>query len=488
MRLHRVGAVARRPAAVAAGEGLVEARVASGLDVEAAEARLAHHSLRPRGHPLRQRGEERAEEHLDEPGVRLPAADDGGRPPRVRDGALGCLDGDQAVEAVVDGEVGVDQALEGVGAGGEGHRVGRVDRRAPLWVRARRVEVDALGADRDARPQAHRLGRVAVVVDEALGLVRAEREPGELAARAPLGVVEQLAHRRHDRVAAVALDERLDAADAGRVGGDLGAEVAGRLVLRADLRQDELEDVGHDLPAVDELHRRDDHALLEDLAEGADARRRAAADVDVVGDVGDVAEELAARVDGRDQADVVQVHAARERVVRQQHVAGSELPGAVLEDRLRHLLDHRAEVHRLGEPLRDRAEPGVEERRREVRARLDVGRVRAPLQRQHHLVGRRHERVPDHLEADRIDPDGAHARPSRPGPSTPSPGPYGQGTVTVTEPSQERGNSGTLREKPCKSRGTLGTCPGTVTVPTVTVPGRLMRAAPRWRPRRPGRR
>ena len=80
-------------------------------------------------------------------------------------------------------------------------------------------------------------------------------------------------------------------ADAGGVGGDLGAEVAGRLVLGADLRQHQPEDVGHDLAAAHQLDRRDDDPFLEHLAEGADAGRRSAADVDVMGQVGDVAEQ-----------------------------------------------------------------------------------------------------------------------------------------------------------------------------------------------------
>src|SRR6185503_11310907 len=62
-------------------------------------------------------------------------------------------------------------------------------------------------------------------------------------------------------------------------------------------------------------------------------------------------------------------------------------------------------VHGLGEALGDRPEVCVEERAREVRARLDVRRVGAPLERERHLVRRRNERVADHLERDRIDAD-----------------------------------------------------------------------------------
>ena len=45
----------------------------------------------------------------------------------------------------------------------------------------------------DARLQAHGLVGVAVVVDDALGLVDAVRQRRELGQRAPLGVLEQLA-------------------------------------------------------------------------------------------------------------------------------------------------------------------------------------------------------------------------------------------------------------------------------------------------------
>ena len=90
-------------------------------------------------------------------------------------------------------------------------------------------------------------------------------------------------------------DERPEPASPRRVRGDLRPEVPGRLVLRADLRQDQVEDVVDDRPGRDDLDRRDDDALLEDLAERADRGGRAAADVDVMGQVGDETEQLPVR-------------------------------------------------------------------------------------------------------------------------------------------------------------------------------------------------
>ena len=70
-------------------------------------------------------------------------------------------------------------------------------------------------------------------------------------------------------------------------------------------------------------------------------------------------------------------------------------------------------MHGLREALRHRPQLGIEERAGEVGARLDVRRVGAAAQRQDHLVRRRDEGVPDHLERDGIE---RHAR--FPGPHT----------------------------------------------------------------------
>src|SRR5439155_7175299 len=75
----------------------------------------------------------------------------------------------------------------------------------------------------------------------------------------------------------------------------------------------------------------------------------------------------------------------------------------VLPHRRRHDVLHRRQVAGLGERLDDAAEVGVEERAREVPARLDVGRVRRAADGHRHLFGRVQERVLEDLERDRID-------------------------------------------------------------------------------------
>lgn len=269
----------------------------------------------------------------------------------------------------------------------------------------------AVGGERDSCLEADRAAAVAVVIDRPFGLVGAGGERCEFGAGASFGVVEEFAHRRVDRGAAVAGDEDAEASCAGCVGGDLGAEVAAGLVLGADLGEDEREDVGDDLSCCDESHGRHDHSFLEHLSERADARGSPATDIDVVGEVGDVAEELPVGMHGSDQAYVVQVHPTWVRVVGDEHVARAEPIDPVCPDCLGDLLDHRAQMHRLGKPLGHRPQLPVEEGAGEVGTRLDVRRIRTPPQRHDHLVGRRHECITDHLERDRVY-DGRHALPS----------------------------------------------------------------------------
>jgi hypothetical protein len=106
----------------------------------------------------------------------------------------------------------------------------------------------------------------------------------------------------------------------------------------------------------------------------------------------------------RDQRDViVQVDAAEVRVVHEDAIARRQALRPIGGDGSRHDVGERAQVRRLRERLRDGAELTVEERAREIAARLDVGRVRGAAKRRAHLLGDGEERVPDDLEADGID-------------------------------------------------------------------------------------
>src|SRR5437870_8961899 len=66
-------------------------------------------------------------------------------------------------------------------------------------------------------------------------------------------------------------------------------------------------------------------------------------------------------------------------------------------------------MRRLSEGLGDRAQLAVEERAREVAARLDVGGIGRSPQRGAHLRGDGEQRIADDLEADGIDVGGQGA-------------------------------------------------------------------------------
>ena len=124
---------------------------------------------------------------------------------------------------------------------------------------------------------------------------------------------------------------------------------------RADVGQNQAEDVFVHAAVDQHPRRRDDQALLEDLLEQADAARRAAADVDVMGQGGGVGHQVIAVVNRRQQAHVIEVQAAEVAIVAQDAVAGPQAIAAVDVDDARDEVDQRAEVDGLGEGLRDDA-------------------------------------------------------------------------------------------------------------------------------------
>ena len=239
MRLDRVGPVAGGARTVAAGDGLEEREQLAVARVATAEPDVADHPLGARRHELREALRERDVERLDHPDRGLPAADHRVRVGRVVDRARRRHDPDEVVEAGVDGDVGVDQRPQDVRAVGVGLGVGRVDRRAPLHVRAAEVEQDAVVVDHDLDVQLHGVVAVAVGVDEAVGFEDAPGERPERGLGPARGVREQLVEERHERLAPQLVDERRQAPDTGVVARDLSAQVARRLALGADLLEHE---------------------------------------------------------------------------------------------------------------------------------------------------------------------------------------------------------------------------------------------------------
>ena len=118
------------------------------------------------------------------------------------------------------------------------------------------VDRDLVAADRDLR--AHRQWRIAdtVVVDQVLALVVAVRDLGHGGPEAALGIVDQLGHGARDLADAVAAAELDDALGTDCIGGELGVEVADRLVGRADVRGDQALEIAAVPVALDIVDRR----------------------------------------------------------------------------------------------------------------------------------------------------------------------------------------------------------------------------------------
>ena len=176
----------------------------------------------------------------------LPSSDHRARIGAVDDRSERSLQLNEPIETVVRRNVLADQALEHKGAGCERLGVGRVHRGTALRVGARQVEPDAVSIDRQRRHQPHRLVREAVVVDDPFGREDALRQPRDVCSGPPLRVGDQLVDVAQNDVEPIPFDERSETAYAGRVRCHLRPEVSGRLVLGANLRQDQLEHVLHD--------------------------------------------------------------------------------------------------------------------------------------------------------------------------------------------------------------------------------------------------
>ncbi len=406
MDLDGVRPVLRRASAVAAAHGLEEAVVFAPAGVDPAEAGVALHCLGPGNDLVWHRGCERAKDDVGQSRVGLPAADDGRGGQAVHDRAERRLDPDEIVESLVDWHIRIDQAFQRVGAGGESLGEGRVNRRAPLRVGAGEVEGYASVVDSNRRLEADRPVGKAIVVDLTFSFERAAWEPAKLGPGARRGVFDERVDVGGDGRATKPREQLRKSALPGHVCRDLGAQVAGGFSLAPNLGEDEPKDVVDDRTVRDQADDWNDHALLEDLAKGADGGRRTTADVDVVGQVRDVAEKLAVVEHRRDHGDVVEVNPAAVGIVGNEHVAGLEAFRAVGPNRLRNDLDHRPEVDRLSEGLRGNLQSPIEERAGEVRPGLDVRRVGASPERQCHLLRRRGQRVARDLKGDRIEPGG----------------------------------------------------------------------------------
>ena len=185
-------------------------------------------------------------------------------------------------------------------------------------------------------------------------------------------------------------------------GRELGAQVAEQLNRQAHVLLDERHDGLVEDALVVELHRRDAQPLGIDLGRVRGVRAGdPAADIGVVADRAGEGETLALVKQRLEDEDVGQVHAAVERVVHDEDVAGRHVVPEVAHDRL-HGGRHRAEMARQGQALGREPAVGVGEARRIVHVVLEHARIGRPEHGKRHLVGDREDRVLEQLERDRV--------------------------------------------------------------------------------------
>ena len=243
----------------------------------------------------------------------------------------------QAVEAVIDRQVRIDQRLQHVGASRIGLGVGGIDRRPPLRVGAGHVESNPPGPLKvDSGGQAYRAVGEAVAVHHALGAEFALRKPGHFRSRPPLGVFEKLLDIGVEGLQSQSIDQCGQPAGPGAVGGHLGPKIAAGLVLGADLSQDQSKDILHQLSILHHFDRRDDDALLKNFLKGPDTGRSPAPDIHVVGQVGDIAKETVPVKKGRNEGNVVEMDSSLVGVVGDERVSRSQPVGAVGAHHARH--------------------------------------------------------------------------------------------------------------------------------------------------------
>jgi hypothetical protein len=142
--------------------------------------------------------------------------------------------------------------------------------------------------------------------------------------------------------------------------------------------------------------------VVEDALDGLAARPHAA-DVGVMEDVGDEADEAPVVGEGGlDHEEVGKVSGAEEGAVEEHHVPG---PEPVARERLDRILGgegHRPHVSGAVGPLGDHPARGIEEADGEVLALAGLLGVRRPVHGRADLYRDRLERPPDHAQGDGI--------------------------------------------------------------------------------------
>ena len=253
----------------------------------------------------------------------------------------------------------------------------------------------------------HRLALAhAVVVDRGRGFIDAVGKLRHDVAALALGLVENAHDRRQNRVAAVFVEQLVEAAGGEAAGRHLRFHVAERGFRKADVVLDDAIKrlVEHAL-AID-LELIELHALeprIGDLRTGAEAGR-SAADIDPMRAHHGEHQKLAAVEIRHVNDDVIEMLAGDRLMIGDDRVARRKALGAVA---LHAVGDDDAEVgdevRNAADILRDELAFGIDQRGAEVAHLVDHHVVGGALQVGGHFVGDRRQRIADHFQRHRIE-------------------------------------------------------------------------------------
>ena len=319
---HALATVPGCPSPRAGQHQLVGDEAAPARAVPAAEGRVGE----VRGgcrHPFRQGGGQRAQHCLERA-----VADDRPRSPaggraRIQERALRRRHRHRPQSALVHGAERVGQALHG----GVGVRARVVDvgvhARGRLRAGALVVDRHAVAGHRDRHRHSQGLGAGPVVVQEVLEGVDAVGDRPDRRPHARLAARDDLLHRDGERVRAVALGQLHQPQLAHPQGAALGAQVAQHLVGGARVGGDDADHAGLLPVLLPDLRRGNAQPLLEVVEDAlhALAARAGAADVGVVDDVDDEADQSVGVERRLGDEEVGKVAGAEERIVEQNGVA-----------------------------------------------------------------------------------------------------------------------------------------------------------------------
>ena len=242
----------------------------------------------------------------------------------------------------------------------------------------------------------------AVVVNPVL---EAEDAVGQLAdgrPRHPFGVVDHLVHVDQRGFDAVTLDQVQERPLRDVAGRELGAQVAHDLHWNADVLLDDLEQGFVGLAPFVQLQRRNAQAFLIDLGGVGGVRPGdASAHVGVVADGRGEGQALAVQVDGLEDEDVGQVHAAGKGVVEGVDVARPHPIAEAIHDFLERG-GNRAQVAGDGQSLGHQPAVGGGKCGGVVHVGLEHAGVGGAKDGQGHLVGDGEDRALEQLERDGV--------------------------------------------------------------------------------------